>query len=460
MGLMEWAFARPRAFPVVARGGDEPWERFRRGSGVDVAAAPHGADLLVVAGDVPKEWGRPLAALFETLPLPRAAVWLRPPWHGGKPPGLPVTTVLDADETQRVDPTGVVDALLDPDSKARRPLLSDRPPAPWRGRGEHGQGGEGMMGGKPYGRPMAMTHDDPDGLALGDLPTHLGPFFPHLPSGLEIVLRLQGDRVRRVERVACRFPRLPLSGHSVPLAGRGAEPALRAFFGEPANAAGVERARIESHLAWAASFLELAGLPALARRFRRCRHSTDLRTLGDLFRRAERTALPWLTRGVGVISREEAEAWRLRGPVARASGVARDGRAADRTYERIGFTPELRTEGDAWARFALRGAECLASARMLTALSGDGTPAAEGPRGLFVDPRQDEPVAPSAALLPVVGTKLAGLEWLEAVLFVASLDLDPREAVLGGEAVWENEEEEDDDGGGHHHHHHQHGGHG
>ena len=53
-------------------------------------------------------------------PLPRAAVWLRPPWHGGEPPGLPVTTVLDADETQRVDPAGGVDALLDPAAKARR----------------------------------------------------------------------------------------------------------------------------------------------------------------------------------------------------------------------------------------------------------------------------------------------------------------------------------------------------
>jgi hypothetical protein len=77
-------------------------------------------------------------------------------------------------------------------------LLSDAPPAPWRGIGPHGQGGEGMMGGKPYGRAMAMTADDArDGLALDAFGAHIGPFFAPLPPGLVLDLELQGDMIQR-----------------------------------------------------------------------------------------------------------------------------------------------------------------------------------------------------------------------------------------------------------------------
>src|SRR3546814_19371411 len=71
-------------------------------------------------------------------------------------------------------------------------LLPDEPPVAWRGKGDHGQGGEGMMGGKPYGRPMAMTAEDlRDGLALAAYPACFGPFLSVLTPGFLLDLPLQ-----------------------------------------------------------------------------------------------------------------------------------------------------------------------------------------------------------------------------------------------------------------------------
>src|SRR3546814_14187708 len=57
-----------------------------------------------------------------------------------------------------------------------------------------------MMGGKPYGRPMAMTEDDRrDGLALDAYTATFGPFLPVFPPGLQLSLTLQGDVVQSAE---------------------------------------------------------------------------------------------------------------------------------------------------------------------------------------------------------------------------------------------------------------------
>src|SRR3546814_14512508 len=57
-----------------------------------------------------------------------------------------------------------------------------------------------MMGGKPYGRPMAMTEDDRrDGLALDAYSATFGPFLPVFPPGLQLSLTLQGDVVQSAE---------------------------------------------------------------------------------------------------------------------------------------------------------------------------------------------------------------------------------------------------------------------
>jgi NADH-quinone oxidoreductase subunit D len=65
------------------------------------------------------------------------------------------------------------------------------------------------------------------------------------------------------------------------------------------------------------------------------------------------------TRGVGVISRENAIAYSLVGPIARAAGVNYDVRKAFpyNGYDTLDFTVPVRTEGDVYARYLVRVAE-------------------------------------------------------------------------------------------------------
>jgi NADH-quinone oxidoreductase subunit D len=77
----------------------------------------------------------------------------------------------------------------------------------------------------------------------------------------------------------------------------------------------------------------------------------DLLTQNEIYR--ERT------RGVGRISKEDAIAYALMGPIARASGVDYDVRRAFPYlgYETFEFAVPLRSEGDAYARYSVRVAE-------------------------------------------------------------------------------------------------------
>ncbi len=65
------------------------------------------------------------------------------------------------------------------------------------------------------------------------------------------------------------------------------------------------------------------------------------------------------TRGVGVISRENAIRYSLVGPIARAAGVDYDVRKAFpyNGYDTLDFTVPVRTEGDVYARYLVRVAE-------------------------------------------------------------------------------------------------------
>ena len=72
------------------------------------------------------------------------------------------------------------------------------------------------------------------------------------------------------------------------------------------------------------------------------------------------------TRGVGKISAEDAEAFALVGPIARASGVDYDVRKAFPYlgYDSYDFTIPLRTEGDVYARYLIRIAEIRESVKI------------------------------------------------------------------------------------------------
>ena len=86
----------------------------------------------------------------------------------------------------------------------------------------------------------------------------------------------------------------------------------------------------------------------------------------------------WLarTRGVGVLSPEDAIAWGITGPNLRASGVAFDLRKAEpySGYENFKFEIPVRPEGDVYARYVVRVAEMRQSVR-IARQALDGLPA-------------------------------------------------------------------------------------
>lgn len=179
-----------------------------------LASSPRHASILLVAGKVPAECEEGLARVHDQVPGPRATVG----WHTGQGSGagpgrwlaavrgLEVATLVG----ERADPVSQILEVGRQLIRGERPpeptLLPDEPPWPWRGKGPFGQGGEGMMGGRPYGRPMAMTADDlRDGLALDRLELTLGPFFPPFPPGLTLQVALQGDVIQSVAMVRAPF---------------------------------------------------------------------------------------------------------------------------------------------------------------------------------------------------------------------------------------------------------------
>ena len=130
-------------------------------------------------------------------------------------------------------------------------LLRADHPVDWQGVGPHGQGGEGMMGGTPYGRMMPMPPTEGrDGLALDRLSLRLGPFLPGLPPGLVLEVGLQGDVLEEVD--------LLLPDLDDPPVGAPTDAA-----GETTDGGTGEATRL---LVALAELCDLAGLGALARR--------------------------------------------------------------------------------------------------------------------------------------------------------------------------------------------------
>ncbi len=313
--------------------------------------------------------------------------------------------------------------------------LPDVDPAPWRGVGPYGQGGTGMTGGVPYGRPLAGRADDRDGLKLDQLLVRVGPFLPPFPPGLLLDVRLQGDVIQEATVPAPDADEAESSGDE----GHSTAPALRAHPARLADAADspfttaltrpvpiaeLELARARHHLAWLAEALRVSGLEAYGLRTLKLASGLDVESaeaIEALDRWLRRNwSLRWGTRRVGVVTREQA-AGLPGGPVARASGDDRDARSQDPAYRRLGFEPIVRSEGDALARWRLRVAEARQSLR-LAKRSGTSTATpssvVEGPRGPLGD---DAP--PSAGLVALLPALLAGMEWGDAVTTVVSLDI-------------------------------------
>ncbi|HSJ46323.1 MAG TPA: hypothetical protein VK923_16730 [Euzebyales bacterium] len=282
---------------AVAAGADawEPVQDLRGVPGVRLAASPRHATVLLIAGTVSDADREALHRVHDQLPRPRAVVAWRPAEAAAE---VPAQTVAG-------DVAALVDALheaqaavLATPERGADDLLPDTEPNEWRGVGPFGQGGEGMMGGAPYGRPMAMTGDDRDGLALDQLNLTLGPFLDPLPGGCRLKVTLQGDVLREVELTiaAAHNSRFP-------------QPDRRDL-------------RTARHLLRrTAHGLHVAGLDALAARTAalagRVADTADrtalVRDARRLERRIRRSGLLWTHRGVGAMDGvDAADRWRAR----------------------------------------------------------------------------------------------------------------------------------------------------
>lgn len=71
------------------------------------------------------------------------------------------------------------------------------------------------------------------------------------------------------------------------------------------------------------------------------------------------------SKGIGIMTREQAELIHAVGPTARACGITTDCRSDHPTYQRLNFKPLVRTEGDNYARVMLRFQEVLQSVDLI-----------------------------------------------------------------------------------------------
>ena len=402
--------------------------------------APRSANLLLVVGTLPSSMHAAARQIHDMLAQPRCT--LR--WTVGDATDTElfphaerltvaseVTAPEDAVQRLALELRKMHVALLRGDREPEPPFLPDVDPAPWRGIGPYGQGGTGMTGGVPYGRPMAERAPDRDGLELDQLPVRVGPFFMPFPAGLVLDVTLQGDVIQEAI-----VPGNAFSGAAPP---KRLTPFTRALT-EPVRIAEIECARAEHHLRWLAALLYLHGLDALGRRALALAIEVRLGATPDTLAKVralrvllERTrGLAAATADIGRLPDEVIHGGGL-GPVARAAGVAEDARIDDPAYVRLHFTPAVRGPtgqvGDARSRWRQRLAEVEQSLAIALqagdAATGGGGIAIEGPRGAMMIG-----VGPSstATLLGCLPALLAGMEWGDAVATVMSLDLDLRDA--------------------------------
>jgi hypothetical protein len=282
---------------AVAAGGDA-WESaqdLRGVPGIRMAASPRHATVLLVAGTIGDHDREALLRVHDQVPRPRAAVAWRP---AGRAADVPAHTVSgDLDDVVSALRSAHAGIAGDP-ARGADDLLPDTDPHEWRGVGPFGQGGQGMMGGTPYGRPMAMTGDDRDGLALDRQDVTLGPFLDPLPGGCSLDITLQGEVLQDVSATV--------------------RPVVSDRFPQPADAA----VRTVRHLLRRiAHGLHVAGLDALASRAAAmARHADDggerlalIRDARRLVRRTYRSGVLWTLRDVGRIDGADAsDRWRSR----------------------------------------------------------------------------------------------------------------------------------------------------
>lgn len=401
---------RPRVFPLVGNGGRAAARRLRLDDELIVSDSPRDATLLLVVGDLPPPLARAARLPHDQTPPPRGVVvWSDDP---GTRAAFPGSAVVQGHSSPCPAIESAFRGLMDETRPSSPALLPADHPVPWRGIGEFGQGGEGMMGGRPYGRAMAMPGEEiRDGLILDRNSLTLGPFLSWMPPGAELDIELQGDVLQSL------IPKAPAGA----LASDLPEIFARAQH-EEVSICDLEVARARHYLGATADLLLLHGLDALAARVIRLAERAsagDEARVRALSRALSRSgALRLATRGVGTLT---GEALAHTGPAARAAGRTEDARTQDPAYEGLGFELITRARGDAEARGHQRldeAAFALELAGRAAARTRSPGPPLEGPRG----PLGDDNAAQWGKLLEVA----APLQSLDAfVTTLVSLDLDP-----------------------------------
>lgn len=415
--------ARVPVFAVGGAGARDDLANLRLRTEISMLDTPRPANILLVAGSFTDAGIAALRRVHDQMSPPRLTVH----WGPTTLEGLPAEHVVSGNVDGLVD--AIVDlhrALLHGTLPSEAPLLPDIDPAEWRNVGPYGQGGKGMTGGVPYGRPMAERGPDRDGIQLDRLPVTLGPWLPALPAGLTLRVTFQGDIIQE----ASVGPAAVTAAIASPF-----KEALR----RPVPLADLELARARHHLIWLAEALRLVGLGALGLRALRlaARLTPQDNDAVDALARAIRKsgAFAWSLGSAGRLDPSSTEGL---GPVARASGLPDDARLEDPTYRSLGFTPITFADGDPRARWRQRLAEITQSLDLAmqapdrTAF-GDGV--VEGPHGRL---EQGAPT-PSSRLLELLPALLTGLEWGDAVTCLASIDMDPAEAAAAPPSAGEGE---------------------
>ncbi|MBA3553553.1 MAG: hypothetical protein H0W29_02165 [Gemmatimonadales bacterium] len=409
-------------FPLVGQGARHAVQDLRLDHRLRFVESPRHANVLLLAGEFSGPLLRPAFRIHDQLPGPRATVW----WPLGTHSARCARAWPDL-KTVGGGASSLVDAILECHRALLRgarpsdlPITPDVPPARWDGVGPYGQGGKGMTGGTPYGRPLAGTAPDRDGMQLDQLPVRLGPFSPVFPPGLILDVKLQGDVFQEVTA-----GRNPFGTEGAPtVRSDGVELFLTAI-DRPVSIRELELVRARHHLRWCAEALRLAGLGAFGLRALRLaaglhpEGADEVRRFGVLLDRL-RAIAPAMA-GVGMLA-EAALGPDVTGPVARASGRVEDARMGDPGYLALGFEPITQRAGDAQARWRQRFAETLLAlglAGRAQAARTVQTGEVESPWGRVTVDRS--PMTPLVALLPRL---LTGQEWGDAMTAIVSLDLD------------------------------------
>lgn len=409
--LPELAAAAPvPVFPAVGEDAGLHVDELALDANVEIAVSPRHARILLVAGAQRDSDGEALARVHDQVPHPRATLC----WGSDMPEfGTPARVEWNSDPRDELH--ALHRDLLTGERASEDDLLPDEPPNPWRGQGEFGQGGEGMMGGTPYGRmmPMPPQADLRDGLTLDAYTATIGPYYPLLHPGLVLEITWQGDVVQTARTL--RAPLEPPSALD--------EPYQRAL-AEPVSIAALERARAAHHLGCVARLLDLLDLHRLARRCRdtarRARTAAPTDSAG--LERAVRRAGAFVALPPGLGRRPEPVAREVGGPARRAAGEPVDARAHQAPYRDLAFAPITQHGGDVRARLRQWLAEARQSLQLAERARSSApvplTEAIESPWGALGPTGHREPAHADFDFTDL----LVGREWHEAALILASFD--------------------------------------